>query len=290
LIYGTWPYRTETGGGLEEKPKGIAVLSDRRIMLASLLYGYRDARRKLAEPFSPGLKTRFSFRQVKVTAGAREFLHFNQAYINEYTFMGSPEETYFRGRIEDDWYSIRSHVPAITKRILDIGAGVGGIDIPLFHALEKPEIHLVDKASRMQRGNTFRVLDAARDLLAANGVDANKIFTYDSSDKELQSKLSAQKYDFILSTRGLGFMFPYSLYRELIRQQLAPGGVLITDLMKIGEGEVLRKDAVIEKRFEEDGMPPFSEVIGQIEADLSAKAITLFETARMIRLRVQKSA
>ncbi|MCO5141570.1 MAG: hypothetical protein M9962_00605 [Oligoflexia bacterium] len=258
-------------------------------VLNLFLYNYQEKKRFLEERLSSGLVNHYSFSQVKVPQKAVAFLEANQEYINEYKYIHSVSETYFRGRIADDWKSIRSLVPSHTKSILDIGSGIGGINLFLFHALDKPLITFVDKAKREQNGIIYDVIAAGEELLSLNKVPSEKIIGLDASSEQLMSDLKKHTYDFVLSTRALAFTFPYSLYKNVLKESVNSRGVLVTDIVKTENQKVLEKDKLLTDRFSSDGMPSSQKVLAEIEDDFSAKAKIVFETKRFIRIAIQKA-
>lgn len=251
---------------------------------------FRDLARGLRSRLSPGLRTPIRFQSIRIPDEARDFLRANPAYVEDYPLIRTVEETYFRGRIADDWETIRSFVPADTRSVLDIGCGVAGIQIPLYHALTNPQIHIVDKGVREQSGRTFNVIEAARELLVTNGVPAADLHVFDAHQKNTQARLEEKRFDFILSTRGLAFMFPYGIYRDLINKTLRPGGVLILDLMKIEKPNAFRDEKFLQDRFDRRGEQDSEDVMETIAKDLDAKPEIIFDTPRMRRIRVRRQS
>jgi len=195
------------------------------------------------------------------------FLRANPGYTRKFAHLKlPPERAYFRHRVLADWRMIRPHVAPGTRVILDIGSGIAGIDLLLHRALPESRLVLVDKSRREQDGRSYDVVAAAREFLTANGVADEAIVTLSSQADGLADALARERYDLVLSLRGLGYMFPYQTYRRVLRRVTRPGSRLILDIRRMDAG-TLRAGAVIRRRFEKAGMPDESEVLAQLRGD-----------------------
>ncbi len=140
----------------------------------------------------------------------------------------------FEKDIYKDLLSVRPHLPKFCKRILDIGCGVGGIDLYLYnHFKGLTELHMLDY-SRISKsvyygyqheGAVYNSLDLTADFLKLNGVDKKKIAVYDA-----ENKFPSGKFDIILSILSCGFHYPVETYIEKIKA--VKSGIVILDIRK----------------------------------------------------------
>lgn len=129
-----------------------------------------------------------------------------------------------------DWETLRPHLPATARSVLDIGGGVGGLSLFLHHALGRPNLTIVEQA-RLERGAfCHNVAEAARDFLTRNGVPEEQVEALDAADPMLSRRLCASRFDVIVSLRAIGYRFSYATYRHVMLASLAPGGTLIMDI------------------------------------------------------------
>lgn len=139
-----------------------------------------------------------------------------------------------------DYNMIKDHLPNNIKNILDIGCGLGLIDIALYHHYNKNiDLHLLDKTNSISKDTSVRgfnkeyifynSMDATKDTLSSNGVYSNNIFTYEA-DFENINLLQNNKYDLILSLLSCGWHYSIETYIDLIKSTLSKDGLLILDI------------------------------------------------------------
>lgn len=124
------------------------------------------------------------------------------------------------------------------ERMVDIGCGHALIDV-LFHRRYGCELHLVDiersdthRHDYHESGSGYASLRAARDLLVANGVPAERVRTT-NPDRE---PLADRGCDLVLSLLSCGFHYPVRTYAAFAREALKPGGLFLVDLRE-GTGQ-----------------------------------------------------
>lgn len=127
-----------------------------------------------------------------------------------------------------------------TFRILDIGSGMGGIDVFLSrHYAGKAEITLLDKEgdpNKVTYGfvkngddvSPYSNFDRALELLSMNSVDLSKIHTHDITQKPFPDT----EFNLVISLISWGFHYPISTYAP----KLVSGGVIIADVRKGTDG------------------------------------------------------
>lgn len=139
-----------------------------------------------------------------------------------------------------DYDMIKSYLPIGSNNILDIGCGLGLIDIALYHHYNQSvNLFLLDKTNTITEDTHIRgfnkeyvfynSMDCTRDTLQTNGVDGSNIFSYEVSTESL-NKIEETKFDVILSLLSCGWHYSIETYVDLIKNTLSKNGVLILDI------------------------------------------------------------
>lgn len=139
-----------------------------------------------------------------------------------------------------DYNMICDHLPQNINSILDIGCGLGLIDIALYQHYDKNvNLHLLDKTNSISKDTSIRgfnkeyvfynSMDATTETLMNNGVDSNNINSYEVSDKSID-KLNNCKFDLIISLLSCGWHYSIEIYLDLIKNTLTENGILILDI------------------------------------------------------------
>jgi len=150
--------------------------------------------------------------------------------------------------IKADLISMQPFLPERLKQIgagiLDIGCGLAGIDAALKTVYKRASLHLMDgtgeganKVGYRPALDVYNDMDATRELLAANGVK-----TFKAHEPDPDAEIAP--VDLILSLYSWGHHYPVSVYLDLAKRTLKPGGRIILDL-RIGQGG----KAEMEKHF-----------------------------------------
>lgn len=136
------------------------------------------------------------------------------------------------------------HIPRPCKCLLDIGAGVAGVDACLSSLLDhRVDLYLLDKTLTEERvyyhfqprGSFYNSLDVARELLISNGVPTERIHLKEVV--ETNALLDVPSLDAVISLLSWGFHYPVDMYLAQVFALLRPGGVLILDVRKNTDGE-----------------------------------------------------
>ena len=140
--------------------------------------------------------------------------------------------------VKKDYDMIKYFLPEKTTKILDIGCGLGLIDLSLYKHYIKTELHLLDKSQDLDENTSIRgfngnkytfynSLEASKEILISNGVEKKDIYTYEVGD---HLNLFNNKYDVIISLLSCGWHYSIELYKDLIQKTLNSNGVLILDI------------------------------------------------------------
>ena len=150
----------------------------------------------------------------------------------------------FQKNLEEDFDMIAPHLPANVKNILDIGCGIGGIDLYLWRyyrcglsLMDKNEVEKEIKYGYRSETSAYNKLDLTREFLKMNGVDG-EVYAYEA---HTGWKFPC-RFDVILSLISCGFHYPVDTYLNMISDYLHPWGVVILDVRKhSGQIETLKR-------------------------------------------------
>jgi SAM-dependent methyltransferase len=155
----------------------------------------------------------------------------------------------FEKSLKRDFNSVKPYLPEKCDHVLDIGCGLGGIDLLIYQHYGKVNIHLFDKSERKDVFYGFNKeycfyndLAMAEDLLTINGIGINNIFTYEAGE----ASPFIRKYNLIISLISWGFHYPVTKYLTEVTQCMQGDSVLILDIRKGVGGETQ-----LEKYFED---------------------------------------
>ncbi len=142
--------------------------------------------------------------------------------------------------IHADFEMIRPHLQPRVSHILDIGCGIGGLDVLLFRhyrdcpglridLLDRTDPHTIPRYGFLQGMEFYNALEASSAVLRRNGVPAE---AFQSLDAGVADVFPRGPLDLVISIASWGFHFPLSTYLEQVERALAPGGRLILDLRR----------------------------------------------------------
>jgi SAM-dependent methyltransferase len=171
---------------------------------------------------------------------------FNRFVIWESFFRKEKVKQLFNEDMRGEYEQIKNWLPNKCSVILDIGCGVGGIDVLLhrhYHHNPMTEFYLLDKTSvnknvyyhYEKRGAFYNSLDVAKDLLRQNAISKSQIHLLDvKSDYSIKIPT---RVDLVISLISWGFHYPVSTYVDQVYNVMNKGGHLIMDIRKSTEGE-----------------------------------------------------
>lgn len=173
--------------------------------------------------------------------------NFNTIVSLEALFTRKRVEKLFNKEMAAEYEQMKPYLPEHTHAILDIGAGVGGIDILLgnHYKADHPAIYLLDKTEMpgkvyyglREKGCFYNSLELARDLLTENGIRPDQIFLQEATDDN--RIISDTKFDLIVSLISWGFYYPIATYLDQAYEKLSDRGVVILDVRTHGDGIAL---------------------------------------------------
>jgi SAM-dependent methyltransferase len=156
----------------------------------------------------------------------------------------------FNRDMEREYREILPHLPPRAVAILDIGCGVGGIDVLLHRHYGTPRLYLADRTHTSERifygyeqkGAFYNSFEVTRRLLLENGVPEPAL-RFREVGEECRLDVP-EAVDLVLSLISWGFHYPVTVYADQVRALLRPGGRVILDVRKGTDGR-----AQLEARF-----------------------------------------
>lgn len=142
-------------------------------------------------------------------------------------------------KLNDEFQSIRPHLPEAPDKILDIGCGIGGMELFLSHYYEdaNPHYYLLDKTEVSENvyyqfyddAAYYNSLDVAGELLQENDVERERIHLLDADQFDLSE---LEDIDICFSFLSWAFHYPLETYLDEVLDCLKPEGKLALDLRK----------------------------------------------------------
>jgi SAM-dependent methyltransferase len=135
--------------------------------------------------------------------------------------------------ITDIYAMIEPHFPRHCRNLLDVGSGLGAIDV-LIHRKTSANVYLLDGTAAAHTTKLYRKpindMMVAREFLHANGV---RLEGYYSPGLQLTS-FGAEPYafDLVVSFASWCFHYPPRDYIEFIAKRLRRGGRLIVEVRR----------------------------------------------------------
>jgi SAM-dependent methyltransferase len=175
---------------------------------------------------------------------------YNLGVSLETRFCSERIKTFYSRDMEQEFNSLREHLPSQVGCVLDIGCGVAGIDAYLFKHFHSapPEFFLLDRSQTepgvfygfKSRGAFYNSLEIARTLLTSNDVPSGNIHLVEATTSN-EINIDAEP-DLVISLISWGFHYPVETYLERTHEVMKNGGRLIIDVRKgTGGVEALRQ-------------------------------------------------
>lgn len=151
----------------------------------------------------------------------------------------------FEDVISHDFELIKPYMPAVCKKIIDIGCGIGGIDVLISeHYKNDIQIDLFDFPEQNEQYNEkiqygfndkylgYNSFDQTEKFLKANGI--TKYNLIDASYGSLP--FYTDEYDIVISLLSCGYHYPVKTYIEGIVDIISTKGILILDIREGTDG------------------------------------------------------
>lgn len=141
--------------------------------------------------------------------------------------------------IYDEFYVIKDYLPETVRSILDVGCGIGAInlflssyyddDTPIFYLFDKTEVSNSVYYQFEEEAAFYNSLDLAEKVLKENSVNERNIYTLDADDFNLSE---LKEVDLCISLISWAFHYPLETYLDSVLECLAGDGCLLLDFRK----------------------------------------------------------
>jgi SAM-dependent methyltransferase len=134
--------------------------------------------------------------------------------------------------LQSEYWSMEPYLPAVCHSILDVGSGMGGIDILLArHYGEGIRVTLMDGiddlADMEWHSRTFNSMTVAKAFLAAN-----QVLEVDLIDANDPGRRLSRYYDLVVSLKAWCFHIEPAEHLKVIAEAMHPGATLIVDVRR----------------------------------------------------------
>ena len=167
---------------------------------------------------------------LRKTFGRLIFTNFFVNYFQVQNFEKITEDLFYK-----EFETFKNYIPNSAENIMDIGCGLGIINIYLNEFFEKkPVFFLLDK-NRVDRKikygfssnyESYNDLNETKNILLNNNIDTNCINLFDVEKQFLITK----KMDLVISLKSMGYHYPINTYIELLRNCCTKNTVFIFDI------------------------------------------------------------
>jgi SAM-dependent methyltransferase len=153
----------------------------------------------------------------------------------------------YANSIRNEFETISNYLPQSCSSILDIGCGIGAINVLLYQHYTQNQgdvinLYLLDKTKVDSNihygfnpvGEFYNSLQLTRRVLLENGIPAPNINLIDANENN--SIPIRAKLDLVTSYFSWGFHYPVTTYLETVYDMLNSGGRLILDVRNTTQG------------------------------------------------------
>ena len=142
----------------------------------------------------------------------------------------------FYNDLNAEFNDLKNFLPKNVNNILDIGCGIGAINIFLNNFYNgSANFHLIDKdyvskkviyGYKKSNAEGYNDLSLTKEFLKKNNINQNSISIYDA-DKD---KLKKIKYDLVISLISWGYHYPLEVYIDYIKESSSEETIYIFDI------------------------------------------------------------
>lgn len=159
------------------------------------------------------------------------------------TIAPKDAKDFYNECLDRDFNQIKPHLPTACLSTLDIGCGIGGIDILLYRHYNESIIMCLLDGNRdptsveygfSEKQHIYNSLDVTEKLLIENGVSSGDLIILEA-DKNNTIEVS-NDFDLIISLFSWGFHYPISTYIEEVIKLIHKHSYLIIDIRKGTDG------------------------------------------------------
>lgn len=166
---------------------------------------------------------------------AFEYLRVQQGALDAMKHDRNKWEQAYEHGLHATVQSFASFIPQPCERILDVGSGLGGVNI-LLHQLTKAEVWLLDGLAdgpEMKRSYlTHNSMSVAQKFLEDNGVNFGGCFAPNLTAKPARGRVKPPMFELVVSLSAWCFHFPPISYLRFVVACLGKGGRIVVDVRK----------------------------------------------------------
>jgi len=160
-----------------------------------------------------------------------EYLSIQRGAVSDFRHTRLLWEDKYKDSLFDIYYSLVPGLPKNAMSILDVGSGLGGIDVLLHKHYPMSSICLLDGtndlAEVISHNKPFSNRQVAHDFMVKNGVDTAWFI-----DPALVPSVVSPHFDLVVSFASYCFHYPPETYLEFIKANITDDAVLIFDVRK----------------------------------------------------------
>ena len=194
--------------------------------------------------------------QKKIRKSLGRYL-FTNIFINFFNSSNIIEEKLNIG-FKDEFKSIEKFIPKNANNILDIGCGLGIINVFLneFY-LKKPNFTLIDKDyvektifyGFNKQGEGYNNLKITENFLLTNNLEQKQLEILNANSNFRLNK----KYDLVISLFSMGYHYPIDIYLDKLKKCTTKNTIIIFDLaLEYNSLEKIKKNFETIKIIKED--------------------------------------
>jgi len=171
---------------------------------------------------------------------------FTNYIINLFQLKNLEEKTF--QLFKKDFLEIKNYLPSNVSNIMDIGCGLGILNIflnkhynnfPTFFLLDKNKIDRKIKYGHSKTYESYNLLDNTKNILVKNGINIEKLKLYDVEKKIL---VPSKSIDLVISIKSMGYHYPIDIYFELLRKVCNQHTIYIFDISKENQSMIKLKE------------------------------------------------
>lgn len=189
--------------------------------------------------------------QIKIPESAKKYIALQRTGYKNL-------EDEFNYHINKEFEEMKPFLPNKAENIIDIGCGMCGIDVLIYHHFNDPDFLLIDGNDLDEKifygykkeTSIYNSFIEAEDLLIKNEVPSDAFsFCYALDFYDIPIKLT---YDLIISLLSCGYHYPLETYLPFIVNNLSNDGVFICDIRQGTNGLETIKQNFLEYKIISD--------------------------------------